>query len=408
MYNTHMEEINLKLDNETWILGVSGGSDSMALLDICYKQHISIVVAHMNYQLRDTANRDMDIVSNYCQKRNIPFHCKYQEKTCHHNFQAFARKERYAFYHELIEQYHAIGVMVAHQLDDVLETFYMQTLRKSTPSCYGISETIQIMNCLVYRPLLGYTKQDLKDYCEENEIEYGEDESNASRKYLRNRIRMDIIQNLSLDEKKEILNKIQVKNDEQQLFQSKILDFYHTWKHDVSSLQALSKSEQIACIDHMIYESEKKHISKKEIEAILSQMKCKNFSKEMKKHNLQCCYGKIEMVKKQKPFAYHFDHIEFMETPYFEIKKHGELIESLTLEANDFPITIRSAQKEDKIRLRFGTKSVHRWFIDRKIPWNEREIWPVVENAQQNIIFVSKIGCDIEHFSNNPTVFVIK
>jgi len=78
------------------------------------------------------------------------------------------------------------------------------------------------------------------------------------------------------------------------------------------------------------------------------------------------------------------------------------------LQEDDFPITIRNAQAGDVIQLRFGRKKLNRWFIDRKIPKKERKIWPVVTNKDGIVILVPKIGCDIAHFSNNPTLFVLK
>ena len=109
-----------------------------------------------------------------------------------------------------------------------------------------------------------------------------------------------------------------------------------------------------------------------------------------------------------KGYAYTYDAICYEETPYFAIREEGETIERLALAKEDFPITIRNARAGDFIRLRFGTKKVARWFIDRKIPYRQRQLWPVVENAAGNVIFVVGIGCDIAHFTNNSYIFVIK
>ena len=102
------------------------------------------------------------------------------------------------------------------------------------------------------------------------------------------------------------------------------------------------------------------------------------------------------------------DRITYEKTPYCEISKKGATIEQVALAKEDFPITIRNAKEGDQIKLRFGTKKVARWFIDRKIPYKERQLWPVIENAQGKVIFVAGIGCDIEHFTNNSRIFVIK
>lgn len=403
-----MNDFKKEILEHTWILGVSGGSDSMALLDMCYQAHIKVIVAHMNYQLRDTALRDMQIVQTYCKEKNIPCHVKLQEETCDDNFQAFARRKRYAFYHELIEQYQAKGVLVAHQLDDVLETYLMQTKRKAIPEYYGIKEEITIMNCLVIRPLLHLSKQQLQDYCVEHHIPYGDDESNFSRKYTRNRIRLDIINQMSIQDKLKMRDEIQRKNKDKQIFEEEVIKIYEKWDGSIEELKSNAIEQQLALLDHMIYLEEQTHTSKKELMHILSVCGKTNFQRTIGNSTLQASYGFLKMVKKQELYSYTIKKVEYIKTPYFEIKNCGTTIEAITLQESDFPLTIRNVKTEDKIRMRFGEKRIHRWFIDRKIPKNEREIWPVVENAQGNIIFVPKIGCDIEHFSNNPTLFVIK
>ena len=67
----------------------------MALLDMCRKEGFQLVVAHMNYKKRDTADRDMELVRSYCARFHIPFEARLQTKPCVGNFQAFAREERY-------------------------------------------------------------------------------------------------------------------------------------------------------------------------------------------------------------------------------------------------------------------------------------------------------------------------
>ena len=74
----------------------------------------------------------------------------------------------------------------------------------------------------------------------------------------------------------------------------------------------------------------------------------------------------------------------------------------------DFPITIRNARKSDSIELRFGTKKLNRFFIDRKISMKEELSWPVMADAQNRVIFVSGIGCDVNHYCDDPGVFMIK
>ena len=120
-------------------------------------------------------------------------------------------------------------------------------------------------------------------------------------------------------------------------------------------------------------------------------------------------YGIVHIHMKDMPsYAYVLHEVACLHTPYFHTSLTGKSCEALTLYPQDFPITIRNVQEGDAIVLRLGRKKVHRWFIDRKIPSWERKCWPVVVNAQGNVILVPQIGCDIAHFSNNPSIFVVK
>ena len=98
----------------------------------------------------------------------------------------------------------------------------------------------------------------------------------------------------------------------------------------------------------------------------------------LKKEYERLSVDKLEMCD----YLYTYDEICYMETPHFMLSAHGEKIEGITLTKEDFPITIRPVQAGDAIRLRFGTKKIHRWFVDRHIPMDERLCWPVMVNAQ--------------------------
>ena len=93
-----MENWEILLDKkETYIIGVSGGPDSMALLDMCKKQGYSLVVAHMNYQKRDSALRDEEIVRKYCEENGIPCVIRKQNKTCQGDFSGIRQRRTISF-----------------------------------------------------------------------------------------------------------------------------------------------------------------------------------------------------------------------------------------------------------------------------------------------------------------------
>ena len=402
-----------KIDKtKTYVIGVSGGPDSMALLDMCRREGISLVIAHMNYQIRESAYRDMKIVEDYAQAYDIPCVIRMQEKECIGNFEAFAREQRYNFYAELLEKYHGEAVLLAHHLDDHLETYLMQKQRHSEGKVWGIQACTIIKGCRILRPLLSMSKQDVMDYCHRYQVPYGVDETNLSDDYTRNRIRHQIIEKMSYQEKQELNEQILQENIKKQETNRKWERFISNWQYTVQELSELSKEDIQSFLHYLLYDKMHIAINHHEIRQLIQLIQSgrDGWSRELaNQYEIYQEYGKLCIeLKDEVAYAYTYDHVQFEKTPYFCISQTGSSVEALTLTKDDFPITIRNAKKGDQIQLRFGTKKLNRWFIDRKIPKKERKVWPVVVNKDGNVILVPKIGCDIAHFSNNPTLFVLK
>ena len=249
-----------KIDKtKTYVIGVSGGPDSMALLDMCRREGISLVIAHMNYQIRESAYRDMKIVEDYAQAYDIPYVVRMQEKECIGNFEAFAREQRYHFYAELLEKYHGEAVLLAHHLDDHLETYLMQKQRHSEGKVWGIQACTIIKGCRILRPLLSMSKQDVMDYCHRYQVPYGIDETNLSDDYTRNRIRHQIIEKMSYQEKQELNEQIRQENIKKQETNRKWERFISNWQYTVQELSELSKEDIQSFLHYLLYD--KMHIA---------------------------------------------------------------------------------------------------------------------------------------------------
>ncbi|MEG0265204.1 MAG: tRNA lysidine(34) synthetase TilS [Erysipelotrichaceae bacterium] len=404
-----------ELKYSRWVIGVSGGADSMALLDMCYQNGIDMIVAHVNYGKRDTSDRDMNGVLDYCKKRDIKCYVKYSPKCDSGNFQAFARVIRYDYFKALSIYFQCAGVLVAHQLDDVLETYLMQRKRHSTPDFYGVKEEIFIRDVLVKRILLEYTKKDLLNYCYEHHIVYYDDESNDSDDYERNRIRHAIVETLSLEDKHRLIKEIEDVNNKKKIENIMINKIYREWKKEEFSLKiyrGFPIQYKTLILRHWLKDHGiREELSAKALKNISDMMDTvhHNWRYHLKNNIIVKNYDSILLEEKEEiSYTYTIKELACLKTPYFEISDHGEKIQSIHVEPSDFPLTIRNAENQDSIQMRFGTKKINRWFIDRKKTYEERKIWPVVVNAQGKVIFVAEIGCDIEHFSNNPNMFVIK
>lgn len=383
------------------VVACSGGPDSMALLDQLNKQGKDIVVAHVNYKHRDTADRDENIVKDYCEKYDIPVRVCYpvHEKG---NFQAWARDVRYAFFEEVADAFDAKILYVAHQMDDVIETYLFQKNRNMICDWYGLKEKSIRHGYQIIRPLLNFTKSELQQYCNENGVSFGIDESNLTNHYTRNVIRHTQIEKMSRDEKEAWILKIQNENEVWQIKRKAIEEFFKDWNKDVDSL--LDQEDAWLYLDTFLFHSLHHHFSKKYMEELCVQLK-RNVLIEIENFLLERHGGKLYFMPRPKDVYYKLDELEFKDYADFVIKNEGKTIEMFSVDASDFPLVIRRVRANDTIQMRFGNKNVHRFFVDRKISKIYRKYWLVVENNVGNVIFVPGLGCDVGHYSQNQQFY---
>lgn len=383
------------------VVACSGGPDSMALLDQLNKQGKDIVVAHVNYKHRDTADRDENIVKDYCEKYDIPVRVCYpvHEKG---NFQAWARDVRYAFFEEVADAFDAKILYVAHQMDDVIETYLFQKNRNMICDWYGLKEKSIRHGYQIIRPLLNFTKIELQQYCNENGVSFGIDESNLTNHYTRNVIRHTQIEKMSRDEKEAWILKIQNENEVWQIKRKVIEEFFKDWNKDVDSL--LDQEDAWLYLDTFLFHSLHHHFSKKYMEELCVQLKG-NVLIEIENFLLERHGGKLYFMPRPKDVYYKLDELEFKDYADFVIKNEGKTIEMFSVDASDFPLVIRRVRANDTIQMRFGNKNVHRFFVDRKISKIYRKYWLVVENNVGNVIFVPGLGCDVGHYSQNQQFY---
>ena len=196
-----IKENNLIDDGDKIVLAVSGGPDSISMLDILYKiqqdkkMNFEIVVAHVNHMIREEAIEDAKYVQDFCEKRNIEFYLKSIDvkKIANNNkigTEEAGRKERYKFFDELAEKINANKIAIAHNKNDSVETVFMHILRGS-----GINglKGIEPKRGIYIRPLIDCEREEIEEYCVENNLEPRIDKTNFDNIYTRNKIRNVVI-----------------------------------------------------------------------------------------------------------------------------------------------------------------------------------------------------------------------
>ena len=184
------------LKGKKLLLAVSGGIDSMVLMRLCIEMKMDISVAHCNFTLRgDESDADEDFVKSQTDKLQIPIFIKKfdtkkiaeKEKS---SIQVVARNLRYEWFNTLLIKNDYDYILTAHHLDDSLETFLINFTRGS--GLNGLTGIPQ-QNVSIVRPLLPFSRTEIEIFAKENKVEWREDSSNASDKYLRNKLRHDVI-----------------------------------------------------------------------------------------------------------------------------------------------------------------------------------------------------------------------
>jgi tRNA(Ile)-lysidine synthase len=184
------------LKDKKLLIAISGGLDSVILTKLFSELNFDISLAHCNFQLRgEESNLDEEFVKKISQKLSnqiftIKFNTKEFSKNQKFSTQIAARELRYNWFQELIEQHKFDFVLTAHHADDNLETFLINLSRGTGLDGFtGIPK----INGNIVRPLLAFSREEISTYAKANNIEWREDTSNASTKYIRNKIRHQIV-----------------------------------------------------------------------------------------------------------------------------------------------------------------------------------------------------------------------
>ena len=225
----YLETKDLFSKTDNILVAVSGGLDSVVLLDLLFKTGFSISIAHCNFQLRGSeSDTDEEFVKSIGENYNLGTFiktCNAAEfaKTNKISIQESARELRYKWFEEVLTENKFDKLAVAHHFDDNLETFFINLSRGS-----GLSglKGIPVKNNKIVRPLMFATRKEIENYAKENNLVFREDSSNSSDKYLRNNLRHNLLPVLHniLGNSNEALQKSMDYLAEDELLFNKLLD----------------------------------------------------------------------------------------------------------------------------------------------------------------------------------------
>ena len=259
-----IKKFNLIKDGDKIVLGVSGGPDSISMLNILneikHEQSIKfeIYVAHVNHLIRKEAIDDEKYVEDYCNKKDIEYYIKRIDVEQIANNKKIGTEEagrnaRYDFFEEILQKTGSNKIAIAHNKNDKIETIIMHLLRGSgLPGLKGIEP---IRDNKYIRPLIECERQEIEQYCEENELNPRIDKTNFENEYTRNKIRNIVIPYIKQEFNPNILQTLSrlsdvateesdyVDKQTQKIYQQILME--RTNKQIVLNLKEFNKQEKV-------------------------------------------------------------------------------------------------------------------------------------------------------------------
>lgn len=390
----------LNLDkNKKYLLACSYGPDSMALFSMLLKEGYDFTVAHVNYNLRAESKDETLGLSSYCEQNKIfMFKREVEEDLGKSNIEAKCRKIRYEFFKEVYQICHADALLVAHNQDDLIETYFLQKKRKNLVNCYGIKQNSTLFDMNVIRPLLDFKKSDLTKYCKDNNVPFAIDSSNLLDCYQRNIIRHTIVEKMSDQDRVDVINQIDKENNELKLIFNKLESV------NINSVSSLLELDEITFRYAMF-----KLGSESNQSFPISNSLCEELHKVLESFKPNVVFPINGKVCFAKEYDYCFfdknnlhDDYSFiilepcvLDTDYFFLD-FTKNTKNRNVYLDDYPLTIRNYKAGDKYLIKDYEVLVRRLFIDWKMPLSLRYRWPIILNKDNKIIYIPRYTKDFK------------
>lgn len=382
------------------ICAVSGGADSMALLMAMYllreKLGILVEAAHFNHGLRgEESDADEAFVRDFCQRLEISVHCGSAEVTSgKKGLEAAAREARYGFLESLNGK-----IATAHTADDNAETVLMHMVRGTGLKGLG---GISPLRGKIIRPMLSITREQVLAFLNEYHVRFRNDSSNATDRFLRNRLRHHVLPLLRQENPRLAENlsamALRLRQDDEALQSCASAEY----PLQVDTLRAMAPAIRSRVLDRFLKDSgvkepEAEHLALAEALAFSDRPSAHaRFPGGVELYRqydlLLCKYPEEapEQVWLSCPGTVEFGAYTLI---CAEADSIANTTDVFTVQVSG-PVLVRSRRTGDELRSTGGRKSLKKLYIDRKIPWAQRQLLPVLED-ENGIVAACGIGADI-------------
>lgn len=403
-------------DKDCIVIGLSGGPDSMCLLDIIMKLHkdIKIICAHINHNIRKESEEELKFIENYCQKNNIQIETTtFAKKSSTKNYSELElREKRYIFFEQVIKKYKAKYLFTAHHGDDLIETVLMRISRGSNLKGYsGFQLETTKQNYKIIKPLIFTTKEEINTYNKEHDIPYVLDKTNDEDNYTRNRYRHNVLpflkgenKNIHLKYLKFSRELIKYYNFVDNLINSEIKNRYNKKTLDITNFTKLDKLIQTKIIEYVLddnYEDNLYLVNDKHVNLVLNIINNPKPNIEINLPDtlrITKSYNKLKINRNKKNKDTY--NIVLTDETILPNGKMIKLITSTEKNSNDFirlnskelslPLIVRTRNTGDKMTIKNmdSSKKIKDIFINSKLSQEEREKQPIVVDSKGEIVWL--------------------
>lgn len=407
---------SLLKDNDTIVVGLSGGPDSMCLLNILLSlnKNIKIVCAHINHNIREESKEELLFIEEYCKNKNLTLETTtFEKKSSTQDYNELElREKRYAFFGKVINKYKGKYLFTAHHGDDLVETVLMRMTRGSNLKGYtGFQVETKKDTYKVIKPLIFMTKDDINLYNEENNIPYVTDKTNEEDNYTRNRYRHNILPFLKSENKNIHLKYLKFSRELQKYFNyvdkvvnKEIAKRYHKKRLDIKEFSRLDKLIQEKIIEYILddnYIDNLYLVNDKHTNMILNIIDNPKPNIEINlPDNLKVTkeYDSLTISRSKKRNTDY--KIPITEETILPNGKKISIIKDTDKNSNDYiklnskeitlPLYVRNRNTGDKIHIKNmnSPKKVKEIFINSKLSKDERDTQPIVVDSKGEIIWL--------------------
>lgn len=432
VYDFLSNNINI-IQNDYIVLGLSGGPDSMALLNILLdfriknKVNYNIVCVHINHNIRIESNNEEKFIKEYCKEKNVTLEVTKFEYTSKFT-ESLGHKMRYEYFDKIMKKYNAKYLLTAHHGDDLIETILMKIVRGSNLSGYlGFENILYLEDYTILRPLVFLSKEEILEYNKINKIPFVIDNSNFDDKYTRNRYRKYVLPFLKNEDHNVHLKFLKYSND--------ISEYNEIIKYEVNRLYTKIVKENILYLNELksvphivkkniIYKwlnnnyNEQGIINSTHVDIIINVIDRSkpNLFIDLPNKKIVKEYNKLYFDNSNNIINYKIelkDSIKLYNNKIIKyVKKSSDTSNNtIYINSNDvkLPLYVRNYHQGDIMSIKNfnGHKKIKDIFINEKIPLSERKNYPVVVDSDDKIIWLPGIKKSLFDSQNDKKYDII-